>query len=274
MSVVVRTALDVASNVGTTIGHTTNRLLPPKQRERALENLRAFSLRNPKLASFLAAQTALAGLPILVFLAFTIATLVVSLVACIFIGAIIALLSTLFITGFALLFAVPIVFVGSCTASITFLWGLAAYLVLQRINGGETPVQPGSKVGDALDELTGRRLRDLVDRADADAQQARLAVDSSQDTEVPKERENRRGNHETRGSPPRRRDHGQTNGSSYGREVGEEGEEGRMRNAEIGAREHQKGKTGTRDLTVTGHDSAVEKVFDWKTEFQQEGLTA
>jgi hypothetical protein len=50
MSVVVRTAQDVAGNVGARIEHTSNRLLPPKQRERALENLRAFSERNPKLA--------------------------------------------------------------------------------------------------------------------------------------------------------------------------------------------------------------------------------
>lgn len=50
MSVVIRTAQDVAGNVGARIEHTTNRLLPPEQRERALENLRAFSERNPKTA--------------------------------------------------------------------------------------------------------------------------------------------------------------------------------------------------------------------------------
>ena len=51
MSVVVRTAQDVAGNVGAKIEYTTNRLLPPKQRERALENFRVFSNRNPKLAA-------------------------------------------------------------------------------------------------------------------------------------------------------------------------------------------------------------------------------
>lgn len=50
MSVVVRTAQDVAGSIGAMIEHTTNRLLPPKRRERALENLRAFSERNPKFA--------------------------------------------------------------------------------------------------------------------------------------------------------------------------------------------------------------------------------
>ncbi|KZM27399.1 uncharacterized protein EKO05_0002872 [Ascochyta rabiei] len=274
MSAIVRTTLDVASNVGTRIGHTTNRLLPPKQREAALENLRAFSLRNPKLASFLAAQTALAGLPILLFLAFAIATFVVSLVTCVFIGAIAALLFTLFVTGFALLFVVLVVFIGSCTASIAFLWGLAAYLVLQRINGGETPVQPGSKVGNALNELTGGRLRDLVDRADADAQQTRLAIDLSQDKGVPKERETGCQNYEARGSSPRRRHHGQTNGSSYGGEVGEEGEEGGVRSAEIGTRHYPESPPGTQDRRMSEHSPAIVRVVDWKPEFQQEGLTA
>lgn len=50
MSALVHTAQDIAGNVGARIERTTNRLLPPKQRERALENLRAFSVRNPKLA--------------------------------------------------------------------------------------------------------------------------------------------------------------------------------------------------------------------------------
>lgn len=50
MSVVIRTARNAAASVGTSIEHTTNRLLPQKQRERALENLRAFCVRNPKLA--------------------------------------------------------------------------------------------------------------------------------------------------------------------------------------------------------------------------------
>lgn len=50
MSVVVRTAQDVAGSIGARIEHTANRLLPPKQRERAVENLRAFSERNPKFA--------------------------------------------------------------------------------------------------------------------------------------------------------------------------------------------------------------------------------
>ncbi|KAJ4379314.1 hypothetical protein N0V86_005359 [Didymella sp. IMI 355093] len=146
MSVVVRTAQDVVGNVSARIEHATNRILPTKQREHALENLRAFSVRNPKLATFLTAEAALAGFPILLFLAFATATLVVSVITCVLLGVIAALAFTLFTTGFALLFVVPIVFIGSCTASLVFVWSLIGYLVLQRINGGETPIQPGTKL--------------------------------------------------------------------------------------------------------------------------------
>lgn len=50
MSAVVRSAQKLAVNVGARVGDMVNRLMPPEQRERALESLRAFSVRNPKLA--------------------------------------------------------------------------------------------------------------------------------------------------------------------------------------------------------------------------------
>ncbi|KAF1933627.1 uncharacterized protein M421DRAFT_415974 [Didymella exigua CBS 183.55] len=267
MSVVVRTAQDVASNVGARIEHTTNRLLPPEQRERALESLRAFSVRNPKIASFLAAQTALAGLPILLFLVFAAATLIVSLFTFVLLGVIAALVFTLFTTGFALLLVVPIVFIGSCTASIAFVWGLIGYIVLQRLNGGETPVQPGTKVGDSLNALTGGRLRDLVDRDGSDAQQEQLAIDSSQDKNVPLEGQGRRGDHEARSGSSRRRYDRQSNGTCHGGEVGEESQEGGARGTAIGTRDHP-------EAHITTYGPVDESVVDWKTQFQREGIVA
>ncbi|KAF3053361.1 hypothetical protein E8E11_011640 [Didymella keratinophila] len=275
MSVVIRTAQDVAGNVGARIEHTTNRLLPPKQRERALENLRAFSGRNPKTASFLAAQTALAGLPILLFFAFAAATLVISLVTCVVLGVIAAFVFTLFVTGFALLFVVPVAFIGSCTASVAFVWGLIGYLVLQQINGGETPVQPGTQVGDTLNVLTGGRLRDLVDRADSDPQQKELAVDSSQDKKVPLGGQGHRGDREARSGPPRRRHDEQSNGTSHGGEFGKEGQEGGAPGATIGTRDLSQ---GARDPTeapephITTCGPVDESVVDWKAQFQREGI--
>jgi hypothetical protein len=181
---------------------------------------------------------------------------------------------TLFTTGFALLFVVPVVFIGSCTASIAFLWGLVGYLVLQRINGGETPVQPGAKVGDTLNELTGGRPRGLVDRANSDPQQERLAVDSSQDKKAPVWSEGGRGDNKTRSGSPRRRLHGQTNGTGYGGEVGEKGEESGAQGTEVATGHLRQGTRDHPETHMSTYDPTAERVVDWKTEFQQEGMTA
>lgn len=187
-------------------------------------------------------------------------------------GVIAALVFTLFTTGFALLFVVPIVFVGSCTASIAFVGGLIGYLVLQRINGGETPVKPGTKVGDTLNELTGGRLRDLVDRADSGSQQERLAVDSSQDKKVSLENQGGRGHHEARSGSPRRRHDGQSNGTGYGGEAGEEGQESGTRGTTFGARDLSQGARDYPEAHITTYGPVDESVVDWKTQFQREGI--
>ena len=142
------------------------------------------------------------------------------------------------------------------------------YLVLQRINGGETPVQPGTKVGDTLNELTGGRLRDLVDRADSDPQQERLAVGSSQDNEASIGSQSGRRNYETTGGSPRRRRDEQTTGKA-----GEEGEESGARSAEDGMRDLSQGTQAYPEDNMSGYNLTVGKVVDWKTEFQREGLT-
>ncbi|KAJ4322174.1 hypothetical protein N0V94_002522 [Neodidymelliopsis sp. IMI 364377] len=263
MSAIIRTAQDIAGNVGAKIQHTTNSALPPKQREQALEHLRTFALRNPKLASFLAAQLAFAGLPVLLFVTFAVSTLVVSLITCLLLGLIAALIFTLFTTGFALLFVLPIVFIGSCTASTTFVWGFVGYLVLKRINGGETPVKSGTKVGDTMNKLTGGRLRSLVDDANADTKQERLALDSSPNKEIAFGRDHGHTEHKTRIGSPHRRHHGQANGSGYSGEVGQENSANGTRSTEAGMRDHP-------EIMTTGHGPAVVRIVDWKTEFQQE----
>lgn len=126
---------------------------------------------------FLALQTALAGLPILFFVVFSLSILAVSLFTCLLLAIIAAVAFTLFTTGLALIFVLPTVFVGSCTASVIFFWGLAGYLLLQRFNGGETPVKKGTAVGDKLNGLTGGRLH-LADGLDEIAHKKRVAVDS------------------------------------------------------------------------------------------------
>lgn len=219
-------------------------------------------------------QVALAGLPILLFLAFAVSTLAVSLITCIFLGVIAACVFTLLITSLALLVVVPVVCIGSCTASIVFVWGFIGFLVLQRINGGETPVQPGTKVGDTLNGLTGGRLRGLADRADAHTQQERLVVDLPRGKELSTEQRGHRA-HNTRSRSPCRRYDGHADGFGHSREAREEGQEN-------GARSN---RNGTGDVIIRARDQSEphlttsdttrgERVVDWKTEFQQGGITA
>ncbi|KAH3984241.1 hypothetical protein HBI81_170870 [Parastagonospora nodorum] len=155
-----------AGSVGTSLQTTTNRLLPPQQREQKLKDLRVFANRNPKLATFLSIQTFLLGIPTLLFLTFALSTLLISLSTCLLIALISAFIYTGLAVGFALLFLVPTLFIASFAASCAFLWGLAVYLVLQRFNEGEAPGKPGTRVGDKLHGLTGGRLGWMVDGAD------------------------------------------------------------------------------------------------------------
>lgn len=271
MSAIVKTARNLAVSAGSRVGDTTNRVFPPKQRERALENVRTFSVGNPKLASFLAAQTALAGLPVLLFLAFAIATLFASLVTCVLLGVFAAFVFTFFVTGFALLFVVPAVVIGSCTAGTFFFWGLVGYLIIQRINGGETPVQSGTKVGDTLNKLTSERLREQFDQADSNSQQESMALAPSQD-ETLRMGHGGRSNGTHRGST-HRRDDGQGNGLGHGRESGE-ADYGGGRNAGSPPQIAQGTPQHSSEVHLTTYDPAFAKVADWKKEFQHGGITA
>lgn len=146
--------------VGNTLQTTTDRMLPPQQRKEIIQNLRVFAQENPKLASFLAAQACIAGLPLVLFFAFATTTLLVSLSTCLLLGLLAALAFTFFIIGFALLFVVPTVFIASCSATFIFVWGVLGYAILRRLNGGEAPDKHDSRIADKLRGLKGGRPSD------------------------------------------------------------------------------------------------------------------
>lgn len=146
--------------VGNTLQVTTDRILPPQQRREIAQNLRLFAQDNPKLASFLAVQAGMAGLPLVLFLAFATTTLLVSLSTCLLLGLLAALAFTFFIIGFALIFVVPTVFIASCSATFVFIWGFLGYAILRRLNGGEAPVKRGTRVGEKLHQLKEGRVSD------------------------------------------------------------------------------------------------------------------
>ncbi|RMZ73270.1 heterokaryon incompatibility [Pyrenophora seminiperda CCB06] len=146
-----------STNIGNQLGDTTNRMLPPKQREQIIEKGRDYAQKNPKTAAFLITQAALVGLPLILFIAFAVTTLLVSLTTCLLLGLLVSLATTFLVVGFALLFVIPTVFVASCSATFIFIWGFVGYLVLRRLNEGEAPAKPGTRVGDTLQALTGGR---------------------------------------------------------------------------------------------------------------------
>ncbi|KAF2128333.1 hypothetical protein P153DRAFT_318023 [Dothidotthia symphoricarpi CBS 119687] len=166
MSTILHTASGAVGKVGNQLQYTSNRILPPKQREETLEKIRAFVVANPKVAAFLVAQIALTGVPLVLFLAFATSVLLVSLTTALLTALTGAFLFTLFTVGFALLFVIPTLFVTSCTATFLFSWGLTGYYILQRFNEGETPVKRGTRVGDRFQDLTGGKLAWLVDGTD------------------------------------------------------------------------------------------------------------
>lgn len=137
-------------------------MLPPQQRKEIAQNLHFFAESNPKLAAFLATQAVLAGLPLVLFLAFATMTLLVSLTTCLLLGLLAALAFTFLVVGFALIFVIPTVFIASCSATFIFVWGFVGYMVLRRLNGGEAPSKRGTRMGDKLhglkEDRTGFRI--------------------------------------------------------------------------------------------------------------------
>jgi hypothetical protein len=148
-------------------------------------------------------------------------------------------------------------------------------LVLQQINGGETPVQPGTQVGDKFNALTGGRLRELVDRADSDPQQKDLAMDPLQDKKATTAKEDERRHHEARSGTPCRQHDRHTNETIYDGEFGEEGQGSGASGVTVGTQDPGQ---GARDPTeapephITTYGPVDESVVDWKTQFHREGI--
>lgn len=141
--------------------------------------------------AFLTAQAALTGLPLVIFLAFAVTTLLVSLTSCILLGLLVSLAFTFCLVGFALLFVVPTVLIASCSATFVFIWGFVGYVVLRSLNGGEAPAERGTRVGDGLQRLTGGRLGTWVDN-NATQNARRKNADAGQNSASRHETDDRR----------------------------------------------------------------------------------
>ena len=113
--------------------------------------------------AFLATQFALTGLPLFIFIAFTITVFVFSVVAALLVGVLVALLFTAFMVGVGLLVVLPTIFVTTAAASFLFLWGLGGYYILKWFNEDEGAPPDGKSIGEKLNSWTGGRMNWIMD---------------------------------------------------------------------------------------------------------------
>ncbi|KAI7157329.1 hypothetical protein KC349_g5687 [Hortaea werneckii] len=153
-----------------------DRVITPEQRASILAKLQEFMLKNPKLSAFLGMNIALTGLPLGLFILFTLTVAIFSLVVGLLLGLLAAVLFTLFCVGIALTIVLPTVFFTTMAACFLFLWGLGGYYILSWGNsaggsgeegdGGKAP--EGQAIGDKLNNLVGGRLSGFMSSARAE----------------------------------------------------------------------------------------------------------
>ncbi|KAI7204909.1 hypothetical protein KC316_g13351 [Hortaea werneckii] len=153
-----------------------DRVITPEQRASILAKLQEFMLKNPKLSAFLGMNIALTGIPLGLFILFTLTVAIFSLVVGLLLGLLAAVLFTLFCVGIALTIVLPTVFFTTMAACFLFLWGLGGYYILSWGNsaggsgeeGGDGKASEGQAIGDKLNNLVGGRLSGFMSSARAE----------------------------------------------------------------------------------------------------------
>ncbi|KAI9818401.1 MAG: hypothetical protein M1827_000459 [Pycnora praestabilis] len=112
---------------------------PPEKREELTTRISKFAAEKPALASFLLSHIALSGIPIGLFVVFTLGILVFALVAGLVIAVLAALIFSALCVGFALLILLPVLFITTFAAVFVWLWGVGAYYLLKWFNKEEIP---------------------------------------------------------------------------------------------------------------------------------------
>lgn len=144
-------------------------IFPPEKRAAFIARLQDFMLRNPKLSAFLGMNLALTGIPLGLFVLFSLSVFIFALVVALIVGLLAAVLFTVAMVGIALFFVLPTVMFTTGAACFLFLWGLGGYYIIKWANGdskGEPKQAPaGEAIGDKLDRLTGGRLSGFMDSA-------------------------------------------------------------------------------------------------------------
>ncbi|KAI7308786.1 hypothetical protein KC326_g7310 [Hortaea werneckii] len=117
---------------------------------------------------------ALTGIPLGLFILFTLTVAIFSLVVGLLLGLLAAVLFTLFCVGIALTIVLPTVFFTTMAACFLFLWGLGGYYILSWGNSagggeqGDGKAPEGQAIGDKLNNLVGGRLSGFMSSARAE----------------------------------------------------------------------------------------------------------
>ncbi|KAI9700329.1 MAG: hypothetical protein M1836_002344 [Candelina mexicana] len=117
-----------------------DRWFPPEKREELMAKMSKFASEKPMLA------IAITGIPMGLFVVFTLGVLVFSLVAALVVGVLAALLFSAFCIGIALLVLLPVLFITTFGAVFVWLWGVGAYYLLKWFNQKPVPgISKGSE---------------------------------------------------------------------------------------------------------------------------------
>lgn len=128
------------------------------------------------------------GVPLALFVLFTITVLIFSLIVGLVLGLLAAVVFTLFCVGVALTIVLPFIFFTTMTACFLFLWGLGGYYILKWANNrGDTaeekPLLSSGSIGDSINNLTGGKLSGFMDSAKKERSKGDISGYNDENTE-------------------------------------------------------------------------------------------
>lgn len=118
--------------------------------------------------TFLGMNFAITGVPLFLFVLFSLTVFIFALVVGLLLGVLGAVAFTLFAVGLALTVVLPTVFFTTMGATFLFLWGLGGYYALKWANGdSDSGKQEGGSatIGDRINSLSGGRLSGFMSAA-------------------------------------------------------------------------------------------------------------
>ena len=123
---------------------------------------------NVSFQTFLGMNFAITGVPLFLFVLFSLTVFIFALVVGLLVGVLGAVAFTLFAVGLALTVVLPTVFFTTMGATFLFLWGLGGYYALKWANGESEPSSSeggSATIGDRLNSLSGGRLTGFMSAA-------------------------------------------------------------------------------------------------------------